>query len=252
MKNTDMNPNEKRRKQNRNTASAEERKSKFNYFYVPNSEVFHLRICKTLLRANSFAGCIHYSTASDGRRPCKLCRPVNIDGTVLDITYEKKPSTYSGYCHYLRHPGFMLPSTMIEHHCIEKNCRYFEKIASSKYWIHEENRRKQRELQKAQKKMRINMEAVKNEENEELRWELQDYADIEDYDMEIIQAEMRPRGLIYVFYVSNNRFADGNRFPLFLDQVKNAYPSRRVVLRHIKDVDGHFVTIDEYYSRRKK
>ena len=55
-----------------------------------------------------------------------------------------------------------------------------------------------------------------------------------------------------VFYVSEYPFADGNRFPEFLETVRLFFPNYRLSLRHIRDVDGHFVTIEEYQQRVRK
>ena len=55
-----------------------------------------------------------------------------------------------------------------------------------------------------------------------------------------------------VFYVSDFAFADGIRFPEFLETVRFFIPFYRLNLRHIRDVDGHFVTIEEYRQRMRK
>ena len=54
-----------------------------------------------------------------------------------------------------------------------------------------------------------------------------------------------------VFYVSDNPFADGDRFPSFLDALRETEPQSRFRLRHIRDVDGHFVTREEFRVRRR-
>ena len=70
--------------------------------------------------------------------------------------------------------------------------------------------------------------------------------------MDIIRVERKHHGLYKVFYVSDNSFADGNRFPGFLDRVRLNHPSWRLMLRHIKDIDGRFVTRDEFYARTRR
>ena len=71
-------------------------------------------------------------------------------------------------------------------------------------------------------------------------------------DMYIVRIEEENAFRYRVFYVSDNPFADGNRFSAFLDLVKASHPQHSVNLRHIRDVDGHFVTRDEYFRRFKK
>ena len=49
--------------------------SSYNYLYAPNSEIFHCRSCKQLLRVKELLASVYYQTASENRRPCKLCHP---------------------------------------------------------------------------------------------------------------------------------------------------------------------------------
>ena len=52
--------------------------------------------------------------------------------------------------------------------------------------------------------------------------------------------------------VSEYPFADGDRFPKFLETARFFFPDYCLNLRHIRDVDGHFVTIEEYQQRVRK
>ena len=70
--------------------------------------------------------------------------------------------------------------------------------------------------------------------------------------MDVIRVERDPNGSYKVFYVSDHPFADGDRFPGFLEKVRLNHPSWRLTLRHIKDVDGHFVTREEFRTRAHK
>ena len=80
----------------------------------------------------------------------------------------------------------------------------------------------------------------------------QEYLDDMDSDMYIVRVAKETPSLYKIFYVSDNRFADGNRYPHFLDTLKFVHPHYRIQLRHIRDVDGHFVTTSEYLNRRRK
>lgn len=71
-------------------------------------------------------------------------------------------------------------------------------------------------------------------------------------DMYIVRVAKDAPSVYRIFYVSNNSFADGNRYPVFLDTLKFLHPHYRINLRHIRDVDGHFVTTDEYMTRVTK
>ena len=72
------------------------------------------------------------------------------------------------------------------------------------------------------------------------------------YDMQIIRVPEDTPLSYRIFYVSDNRFADRNRYPEFLEMLKQTFPRSWLFLRHIRDADGHFVTRDEYSLRRRK
>ena len=100
--------------------------SSYNYLYAPNSEIFHCRNCKQLLRVKELLGSVYYQTASQNRRPCKLCHPdlqPIIDRPSKEKTAETGKSELVkarllgnqcvilpqtrivGCCHNLLHPG---------------------------------------------------------------------------------------------------------------------------------------------------
>lgn len=74
---------------------------------------------------------------------------------------------------------------------------------------------------------------------------------VTDESFEIINVEQLEPHTYTVFYVSDNPFADGNRFPEFLAAAKESFPCFRIMLRHIRDVDGRFVTRDEFRRVRR-
>lgn len=122
--------------------------SSYNYLYAPNSEVFHCRSCKQLLRVKELLGSVYYQTASQNRRPCKLCRPdlqpiidrpskehaeaeagksELVKARLLGNQCVILPQTrIVGCCHNLLHPGKLTKRLMTQHDCLGKNCRYFE------------------------------------------------------------------------------------------------------------------------------
>lgn len=60
---------------------------KYQYIFTPNSDVFHRRECRTMLRIKQFAGSYYYQTCIlSGRRPCKLCNPVDSEEISLKAT----------------------------------------------------------------------------------------------------------------------------------------------------------------------
>ena len=80
----------------------------------------------------------------------------------------------------------------------------------------------------------------------------QSYIDDAGYAMQIVRVDMERTNRYRVFYVSEYPFADGDRFPKFLETVRFFFPDYRLNLRHVRDVDGHFVTIEEYQQRAQK
>ena len=70
--------------------------------------------------------------------------------------------------------------------------------------------------------------------------------------MQIVRVDAEAKNRYRVFYVSENPFADGDCFPDFLDAVRSCFPEYLIRLRHIRDMDGHFVTIEEYRQRVRK
>ncbi len=65
----------------------------------------------------------------------------------------------------------------------------------------------------------------------------------------VVQAEIIRPNAYTVSYVSDNAYSDGMQYPDFEEAVRACCPCRRLRLRHIRDVDGHFVTREEYRAR---
>lgn len=163
-----------------------------------------------------------------------------------------RPTAVVGWCRYNQHPGALTARILKEHQCLEKQCRHFRKNGDALYWkLREEEARK-----KEQKKLERQAQKVKEKEEAEnlriLRETWQSYLDDMESDMYIVRIARETPSLFCIFYVSDNRFADGNRYPEFLETLKFFHPYYRIKLRHIRDVDGHFVTTQEYFSRARK
>lgn len=255
-------------------------RAQYNFVFTPDSLVFHRPSCKLMLRVNDIQGSVYYKTAAKNRRPCKLCHPEpceetpNIQGEAAppkSPVSSKAPqktivvarllgnqrisiskSKLVGCCHNMIHPGKLTAKMMNEHDCLGKQCRFFEKYEDSAYWIAQEQKRQEKDKRKAAQQQRKQEAQRLEEELEETRELFQSYADAFDYEMFIVRLQKETKNHYKVFYVSENRFADGNRFPHFLDTIKYYFPKYRIALRHIRDMDGHFVTIDEYIARKGK
>ena len=171
-----------------------------------------------------------------------------LTGKVIQI----KRKNVIGWCHHTLHKGAINRSILEEHDCLGKNCPYLERNSGSSFWL---ARKQEAELRAKQKQLK---RANKEKDILHMKY-LQYLADLwqsgldqMESDMYIVRIEEENAFRYRVFYVSDNPFADGNRFPAFLDMVKASHPQHSVNLRHIRDVDGHFVTRDEYFRRFKK
>ena len=258
--------------------------SQYNYLYLKHSKVFHRRNCAAVLQAKSHTeilGSVYYDTAACGHRPCKLCNPVpglaDAPITDADLVHEKKQVNRSndylkevipakmltgeviqirrghilGWCQNIIHKGAVNKTIMKEHDCLGKNCPYLERNCQSPFWKNYELEQKAKEERKEKIRQEKLRKATEERELRMLTGSWQSYLEDMESDMHIVRLEKTAPSVFKVFYVSDNRFADGNRYPEFLETIKHLHPYHRLILRHIRDVDGHFVTREEYFSRQR-
>ncbi len=170
-----------------------------------------------------------------------------IDGRTIRV----RRGRLVGRCHSTLHPGKLTERLLVEHNCLGKGYPFLERYEAAGYWTQwRRDQEKKRRSQEA-RRMRRERAAAEEAETADLRERFQAFAEAAGYSMTVIRVEKEGRNRYRVFYVSDYPFADGNRFPLFLEAVRSAYPACRLDLRHIRDVDGHFVTNGEYQRRRK-
>ena len=258
--------------------------SQYNYIYLKTSDVFHRRDCKACLNAKSHTeilGSLYYEVAARDHRPCKLCNPIpflmdekigqqlkkqaaeskernSVPDEIVKVkmltgnTIPIRKNNILGWCHNRIHPGAITKAILKGHDCIGKNCRFFERNCQTSYWktVEAQQRAAERKKEEAKK------EKEKKQKEEDALIALTDswrtYLEESDSDMQIVRVAMDSPYAYRIFYVSDNAFADGNRYPEFLKELYTRYPHCRFNLRHIKDVDGHFVTRSEYRLRRRK
>ncbi len=246
-------------------------KSPFTYFYTASSEVFHIHSCPVLLRASELMGCATYKTAIRHRRPCKLCQPPApsappvpqpkpkaknpdewisvrlLDGSVVE-TYRNK---IVGCCHYNLHPGKMTEKILLKHDCVAKECPFFEKYEKAEYWKQLEARKKAKEKQKRDKAAKKKAASEQEEMTRRVAEEVQYYLDLCGYEVDVIEVRQETPTRFKVFYVSDKAYNDWREFPEFYGAMGHAHPNWRVIMQHIRDETGRFVTIDEFYARRR-
>ena len=249
--------------------------SEYVYLFAPDSGVFHRRGCKYILGARTIMGCVDYEKAAGGRRPCKICAPEPVKkAPSVRAAYVRRPRQASGNClsnvemingvaaeidqnkligrcNSKAHPGYMTVCQMEQHNCLGRQCKFFERNAENQYWTwyDRDQTRKARLEAKAREKIKKPKPTRVNSEEDRLLF--QALADKNGDRLRIVRVEREGEYIYRVFYVSENTFPDGKCFPDFFNAVKSAKPRCSIYLRHIVDVDGHFVTIDEYEARQK-
>ena len=250
-------------------------KSDYNYIFLLGSKVFHRRDCKVCLRAKdhgNIKGSVYYDASSEGRRPCKICQPIaglslspmslkkcakkwndEIIRTTLLTGKEVriKRRDIIGWCKCYQHPGSITKALLEEHNCLGKQCFHLQRNLQCPFWIQREAERKAQEARKAKLKKERELRESEEFTLQMLADDWQDYLDEIDSDMYIVRVAKDTPFQYRIFYVSDNPFADGNCYPELLGAIHSRYPKIRIVLRHIRDLDGHFVTTDEYFARRK-
>lgn len=232
-------------------------KSQYNYVYAFDSEVFHKKTCWLIQNAKRIDGCIKYEKAIQNHRPCKVCKPEQIQRLVrsnLSKSSIKHPHTNRllggarapedwreiiGYCNNYLHPGKITEAILKEHKCVEKHCRFFTTYAQAPYW------HKQEDAKAAKKRHKEERQQEENE-LERMKQEIQGIANEAGYRFKAVMVTRKDVCFHTIYYVSDNWFADGNRFPEILRKMNGNYFRYKFQLRHIKSSDGRFLTISEY------
>ena len=238
-------------------------KTEYNYIFSNESLYFHRKDCPLCLKYDTINGSVYYSTAMIRFIPCELCKPVPLpDENLIDrdnINEERQLPEYIahafqdcsvvGWCKYRQHPGAIKTKNIKSHMCIEKECFYFIKNNDALYWKRLEEDRRQKELIKIKVREQKAKEAVDEERCQMLRDSWQTILDDMESDMYIVRISRVAEASYKILYVSDNGFADGNRYIDFLQVLGLVHPNYRIRLFHIKDLDGKFVTSLEYFTR---
>lgn len=156
-----------------------------------------------------------------------------------------------GCCHNMLHPGKLTRQLLNEHNCLEKQCPYLEKYDDRPFWVAYKKKQLAKSEARWQKKNKKAKERSKVAMLCRLRDVFQGYADATGTEIIVVRVEPANRHTYRVFYVSDDPFPDWNMFPAFLAAVERAFSGQRISLRRIKDMDGHFVTREEFYARKR-
>ena len=235
----------------------------YPYAYIQGSKVFHRSNCCLLARSIRIIGCEEYKEAARKRLPCRVCKPepalkpdparenelVNVRLTGLGrATVNSK--NIVGICHRKLHPGKLTRKLMEKHNCIEKNCPSFEMCPDSSYWIGKRTKKADSRINREHKKANKTLEKNREAELDDLRNTLQSLADDSGYGIKIIRLDRSDPENLKVFFVSDCD-DDEFRYPNVFSAAHFYCPDTSVEMRHIRNTDGDFVTINEYENRRK-
>lgn len=253
----------------------------YQYIFSPSSVIFHRKECCCGLSAVTVQGCASYRTAVKNRRPCKLCRPepetegqggqeqrqdgegeklsAGTQSDINEVVWVRllggraefvKRKNILGSCHNLIHPGKLTKKLMEAHGCIRKQCPFFKKNEEVPYWAEMERRRIQKAaIRKKRKENARRAAAEAAKKLERLKTGFQACFDRLGYAVRVIRVETVKPNVFRIFYVSDRKYPDGLLYRDFYEAVQNQNPPCRVLLRHIRDVDGHYVTREEYNRR---
>lgn len=123
-----------------------------------------------------------------------------LDGRTVEVSFR----ALVGCCHNRIHPGKLTRKLMEAHDCLGKECRFFEKYEDADYW-REKNRKAAAKKKHRQKQT---LEKVQQQRREADALTLKDlfqtYADDAGYVLRIVRVQEEKKGLLKVFYVSEN------------------------------------------------
>ena len=253
----------------------------FNYIYLKNSPVFHRADCPLWTSAKNRAdifGSVTYETAAGTRRPCKHCIPMpqTVPTPEAETPKQKKKKAAStpnpqallsvhmvsgdnifirannivGWCHYKLHKGCLNQPLYVSHDCSGKQCAFFEANPCSSYLKGLKNKQDKKTQANMQRKME--KEAQIKEENRlvALKELWQQHADSLKLKIMLVRVVKEGDNAYRVLYVSDNNSPDENLYGNLIKKARLANPALRITLRHVRDVDGHCVTINEFLKRR--
>ena len=157
-----------------------------------------------------------------------------------------------GWCHNAIHKGAVTKPIMDKHDCIAKKCPFLQRNRYNPFWKNYDARQKEKEKLKKTIREKKRRKAIEAQELIALADKWRSHLSGTDCDMQIVRVARNSPNAYTIFYVSDNNFIDGNRYPDFLGTLKRQHPGCWFTLRHIRDIYGNYVTRKEYRERRKK
>ena len=180
-----------------------------------------------------------------------LVQAKSVSGADVEISV----SELVGYCHFEGHPGEITRNLLSAHRCLEKQCVFLERYGSNPYWsdraVAEARMLKSKGAKKELRRKKKQADAQEQQVLDALTCDIQKIADGLPCALTVVRVKREWPSVFKLYYVSDNRFWDATAFPELLAALQAAYPGRRFLLWHIRDVDGHYVTRAEYLARKR-
>ena len=245
-----------------------------DFVYTSGRSTYHLKTCPHVLNAKTILGISSFSNNITSMQPCKICKPKIeppkefsfstaepfwdtpsgkdkirvrlITGQVIVTHYNR----IIGCCHSTLHPGKLTQKELTEHECLKKQCSRLEKYLDVPFWKELENKERKKQKQKDRKQQEKHIKKKQENRMQSLLAQYQSYAAKNQYPIDIIRVKVEEKE-ITVFYVSDYRFADALKFPEFVRKIKENSPGHNLILRHIKDENGNFMTREEYHKLKR-
>jgi hypothetical protein len=160
-----------------------------------------------------------------------------------------KTKSIIGRCHHKFHKGIITKDLLKEHDCLKKECPFLEKFENNQFWVQYEEEQKEKEKRKQAKKEHQNHVNNQIEKCNNIKKEIELIAKKYGYNFYVVDVKQNARCHYTIFYVSDKMKNDWKDFEQLIPIL---FASFNVYFRftHIKDLDGNYVTIEEYEKRK--
>ena len=154
-----------------------------------------------------------------------------------------------GWCRFWKHRGVVTKDILKSHGCLEKHCFLLERYESYPFWQDYERKEQQRKALKETKKQarereRWEEEQVKKVEVLYRETVLREAVRLGHTDFELVRVRLEETQVV-LLYVSNNTYNDWSKFFDIAREVGRVF-GQKIILRHVKDKNDRYVTIDNW------
>lgn len=158
-----------------------------------------------------------------------------------------RKSKIVGYCKYMMHKGSLTQQLLIEHNCVEKNCKYLVKKKHAPFWMYKEIEEKRKNENKEQKKNKKIQEKENAERLNNIKQNVEAIVRKNGLNIVITNVVEYEKDKVKIFYVSHKRRDDSKDYQSLIDQM---WVNHNLICKliHTKDVEDNYITINEYIA----